>query len=206
MFSPPIYWRLFESLNLAWWPLQPLLIGAALGLLHPRALRWMPFLLALAFALSGWAFVWQRYTPIQWVASGFAWGFAVQALGWLALGLVGGWQVSADPLRQRAALAGALFALLVYPLLALLAGRPWQQAECFGLAPDPTALFSLALGLMLQTRSVRARWWLRLLALLPLAWCIFSSATLLVMGAWQGAVLGLAVVAAMAVAAWRSVR
>ncbi len=203
MFSPPIYWRLFESLNAAWWPLQPPLAAAVLWLLHPRARRWMPFVLALAFALSGWAFVWQRYTPIQWVASGFAWGFAVQALAWVVLGLARGWQVSADPLRQRAALGGMLFALLVYPLLAPLAGRPWPQAECFGLAPDPTALFSLALLLTLQTRSALMRWWLRGMALLPLAWCVFSSATLLVMGAWQGAVLAGAVVVLVAVAVYR---
>lgn len=207
MFSPPIYWRLFESLNLAWWPLQPVLAGAALVLLHPKARRWMPYLLALAWALSGWAFVWQRYAPIQWVASGFAWAFGLQAVAWLALGLLGGasrgWHNGVAPLRQRAGFAGVWFALFVCPLLAPLAGRPWVQAECFGLAPDPTALFSLALGLTLQARSGAERAGLRLMLLLPLAWCAFSSATLLVMGAWQGGVLGGAVVAVLGVAAWR---
>jgi hypothetical protein len=203
MFSPAIYWRLFESLNLAWWPVQPLLAAAALALLHPRAMRWMPCLLALAWALSGWAFVWQRYTPIQWVAAGFAWAFFVQALLWLGLAVSpAGWPVTTVPLRQRAGLVLAVAALLLYPLLAPLAARPWVQAECFGLAPDPTALVSLALLLTLQTHSASMRWWLRLMALLPLAWCLFSAATLLVMGAWQGAVLGGALVV-LALAAWR---
>jgi hypothetical protein len=109
MFSPRIYWRLFESLNHAWWPLQPLLAGGLLVLMWSRWQRWLPLLLALGWVATAWAFLWQRYAPIQWVAGGIVWAFALQVLGLLTLSArpVG----PAPPLRRQLGWSAA--ALLV---------------------------------------------------------------------------------------------
>jgi hypothetical protein len=60
------------------------------------------------------------------------------------------------------ALALLIYALALHPLIPLLAGRPWTQAEIFGLAPDPTAIATL--GILLAT--TRPHWHLLALPLL----------------------------------------
>ena len=46
---------------------------------------------------------------------------------------------------RRIGLALFLYALAIHPLIAPLTGRPWTQAEIFGLAPDPTAIATLGI-------------------------------------------------------------
>jgi hypothetical protein len=88
------------------------------------------------------------------------------------------------------------------PLLGLLGGRilggrTWHGLELFGSAPDPTALATLGLIVLLRPRF---SW---MLAILPTLWCLNSAATLAVLGdpLWPVqllAVLALVLVAAMA--------
>ena len=105
MFSPRIYWRLFESLNAAVWPAQVVLVGVALAWVGgfvrgargrgEAALRMRrAAALALCWLFVAWAFLWQRYAPINWAASGFAAAFVLQALGLLALAGMGGVQAT----------------------------------------------------------------------------------------------------------------
>ena len=56
--------------------------------------------------------------------------------------------------------------VLVYPLAGVLAGRPWTQAEVFGLMPEPTALATV--GLLLAAGPAR-RGWLIVIPLLSFA-------------------------------------
>ena len=98
-----------------------------------------------------------------------------------------------------------LFALVVQPGLGVLFGRPWQQAEVFGLAPDPTALFTLGLLLLLRptqdrsdARSMPALAWM--LWPIPLAWCLVSAATLWAMSAPDAWLLPCAAVLAVSAA------
>ena len=70
----------------------------------------------------------------------------------------------------KLALGIAGVALIGYPLLAPLSGRPWAGAELFGLAPDPTVALTLAALLLWRSRP-----WLWIV---PLLWCAVSSATL----------------------------
>ena len=80
-----------------------------------------------------------------------------------------------------------LFALVVSPLIGPTLGRPWRQAEIFGVAPDPTAVATL--GVLLFARG-KARWEL---VVLPAVWCVVSGATLLAMHApdfWVTPLLG----------------
>lgn len=215
MFSPTIYWRLFESINLAWWPAQLVLLAFGLAWLgrqlrktqspDPAWTRAAAVLLAACWALVAWAFLLQRFAPIQWVASSFAAVFFAQALGLLGLAWRGGIEAGATGLRRLVGLALGAWALLGYPLLGMAFGRPWQQAEVFGLAPDPTALFTLAWLLLTRplTRPTShvARWLMRSLWAVPLAWCLVSATTLWTLGSAQGWLL--AGSAALALAAAR---
>lgn len=212
MFSPRIYERLFESLNAAWWPAQPLLVGAGLAWL---VLRWRApaapsadgargnaalgaaLVLAACWALTARAFLLERYAPINWAATGFAAGFALQALGLVLASATGHLSGRATGPRAAVGYALGLWALAGHPLLPLAFDRPWRQAEVFGLAPDPTALATLAFLLLVQGDARGARWLLRLLWIVPVAWCALSAATLATMGSAQAAVMLVAPVLAL---------
>ena len=128
-----------------------------------------------------WAYLLERYDSINWAARYFAIGFALQAalLAWTG--------VIRDRLRfdvrdvtARIGLALIVYALAIHPLIAPLTGRPWTQAEIFGLAPDPTAIATL--GVLLA--ADRPRWHL---LVLPLLWCAISGLTLWTMESARGA-------------------
>jgi hypothetical protein len=72
------------------------------------------------------------------------------------------------------------FALAGYPLLAPIWNRPWTQVELFALAPDPTAIGTLALLLLAGPRLFWALW------IIPLLWLMNSALTLRAMGAVEG--------------------
>ena len=111
--------------------------------------------LALVWLWVAWAYFLERYETINWAASYFAAGFAVEAalLVW-----VGGFRQVSFRLSQdasRAGLAISAFAMFLYPLIAPALGRPWMQSETFGITPDPTAIATL--GILLLERG-RFRW------------------------------------------------
>src|SRR5215204_6205191 len=183
LFSPRTYYRLLELYNLAIWPAQ--LLALAFGVLILALLRPGPAwqgrgvaaVLAACWLWVGRAYFLERYETINWAASYFAFAFAVEALLllWIAVayGLLFG--PRSHP-TGRAGLAIFLFALGVQPLIGPLLGRPWTQAEVFGIAPDPTAIATLGI---LLTPNGRARW--ELLAI-PVIWCVISALTLWTMG------------------------
>lgn len=205
MFAPRTYWRLFELQNQALWPM-PLLttlvfLAVGLGLLrrNDTALRAGIAALALCWALVAWSFHLQRYAPINPVATVSAGVFAVQALGLLALAGASGLRTTAHPLRCEIGLGLLAWALLLYPLHALVAGRSLVQAEVFGFAPDPTAIGSLGLLLCADAKGRFARGLLGALQGVAVAWCAVSAATLWTMASQQGWVPLIAAVIALAV-------
>lgn len=206
MFSPRIYARLFESVNLQWWPLALLLPLAGLAwmwLLWRRGTTLRPGLAVLgaAWVFVAWAFHAQRFMPINWAAAGFVGLFALQGLALLGLALRGGVQVECRGPRAVAGLALWLLALVAHPLLAWLQGRPWLQAEVFGLAPDPTAIATLGLWLLLRPGARVVTWAWRAAGVWALAWCALSAAMLATMGsgqAWVPVAVLLVVPAALA--------
>ncbi len=208
MFSPRTYYRMLERHNAAVWPAQVLALG--LGLVILALLRWpsarqgriLSGIVALLWAWVAWAFLWNRYAAINWPATYFAWGFAIQGLLFVWIGVVRG-RLGFSLNRDPAGLLGiALFivALVVYPLLAPLFGRTWQQAEGFGIMPDPTVIATL--GLLLLAGS-RPHW--GLLAV-PMLWCVVSGATLLAMGSPDAWVPPLAGLLAFAASAWSQIQ
>lgn len=205
MFSRPTYFRLFALLNEAVWPAQlvAMLIGLALVAAVVRgagkAGRLAAALLALCWIWVAWTYHAQRYAGINLAAPYFAMGFALQTvlLCWLATHrrapAIASW---------RGPLGGLAFALvlgaLLYPLLAVVDSRPWQQAEVFGIAPDPTVMATL--GMLLLWRAPWFLW------LVPLLWCAVSGATLMELRAAQAWVMpaaGLLALAAMLIARLR---
>lgn len=195
MFSSRSYYRLIAQYNEAIWPAHLLAIAAGLVLLgciaRPgiRPQRVALGVLAVAWAWVGWAYHWQRYAEINTAAPYFAAAFALQAV---LLCCVAPRPAQATPV----AIGMTGLAVLAYPMLALVTGRGWSQAEVFAIAPDPTALATLAILL-----ACRARWFAWPI---PLAWCVVSGATLCelhVGHAWLLPVLAAVIV----LANWRAV-
>jgi hypothetical protein len=197
MFSPRTYWRLFELHNHAWWP-APLALPA-LGLAAWAwlrrggvvAQRAMALGLAAASVFVALAFVMERYEAINWAARGLAWLMAAQALALLGVfGTLDAGAAAAHPMRRKAALGLAAWALVAHPLLAVAMGRPWAQAEVFGLAPDPTTLAVLAWLVQAPTGGgTLARWALRATWAMAGLLCAASAATLATMDEPQAALM-----------------
>lgn len=189
LFSPRVYWRMFELHNEAVWPLH--VVGLLLGLailawaVRPRARlgRVVSAGLAVAWIWLGWSFLWNRYSAINWAIAYLVPVFVVEGLLLAWFGLVR--RRLQLPAHWSAArilgLSLLLYALFLHPLVALLAGRPIYAAEVFGTSPDPTAIATL--GVLAMARRGAAVW---LLLLAPLAWCLVSATTLLTMGAPEG--------------------
>jgi hypothetical protein len=204
-FSVHSYYRLFELYNRAIWPAQivALALGIAILLLLRRAEPWRGRVIAVLFTAC-WLWVAvvfhaHRYATLTWSARYFAWGFGVEA----ALLL---WTALRGRLIFERRLAGSMIflaALVVPPLIGPLLGRSWSQVEIFGVAPDPTAIATLGIVLLI---AGRVRWELMVL---PLLWCAVSGATLLSMHAPDAAipiaaaVLGLSMAVSKAVAGRR---
>ena len=207
LFAPRTYWRMFELHNLQWWPLHALLLLAALACIAWVLRRGAPALRAGALGLAGiWTFVaasflLQRYAPINWAAGAFATAFLLQATGLALLATRGDLRAASGAPRRGVGAALLVWALTGHPLLAFAAGRPWMQAEAFGIAPDPTAIATLGWLLWTDAASRMTRMLLLAARCLPIAWCAISVATLWTMGsaqAWVPCVAGLAATLALA--------
>jgi hypothetical protein len=206
LFSPRTYYRLFELYNAEWWPAQIVAVAAGVAILallfsggawRGRAVA---VLLAAAWLWVAWAFQLERYATINWAATWFAAGFALEALLLVWTGLVLD-RFRFTPSAGAANAAGLcifLFVLAVLPLIGPLVGRSWTQLEIFAFAPDPTALGTLGLLLAAAGRVLWA------LMLIPLAWCAISAATLWTMDAADALALPSAALAAFTLASWRT--
>ena len=185
LFSPRAYYRMIERHNQAVWPAQ--LLTTALGVSifvalrkpSPRQSRIIAGALALVWIWVAWAFLLQRYATINWAITYVVPLFLLEALLLIWWGVIGGRLTFAVDAQASARLGAALFALaiLLYPALAVITGRSLNQAEVFGVAPDPTAVGTI--GLLLLTNT-RLRWGL---LPVPLLWCGIAAATLWAMNA-----------------------
>src|SRR5919205_2557847 len=148
LFSARTYYRLIERYNQAIWPAQ--ILAIALGLFLLTSLRsnkaWygrvISGVLALIWVWVGVAFLWRRYANINWAVGYLVPLFVLEGIMLIWTGAAArelNFGTSRTPLRV---VSGALLvvATLVYPVLAPLAGRSWQAAEVFGMAPDPTVV------------------------------------------------------------------
>ena len=196
LFSPRVYWRMFELHNAELWPLHVLTLAAGLIILLIawRTGSWtrcLALVLAMLWVFVGWSFLWNRYATINWAAVYIAPAFFVEGMLFFVAFLR---DALAFDRRGPARGIGYLLlglALAGYPLLAPLQGRGWASSEVFGIAPDPTVIATLGVLLLGRGRL------LPVLLPIPVLWCLLSGVTLLTMGepqAW-------APIAALALAA-----
>lgn len=182
MFSPQVYYRLFETHNRTWWPSQWLALaaGVAIALLllrrSPAAGQAVAALLAGAWLFVAWAFLAQGYADIHLAADYFVAAFTLQAGLLVWFGVIRRELVFERGAIARSGLVMFGYALVFWPLLTVVFERSWWHAEVFALAPDPTAVATLAVLVVCN----RPPW---LLVPIPLLWCLFSGATLWSMNA-----------------------
>lgn len=197
LFSPRVYWRMFELHNAQFWPLHLLTLAAGL------AVAWLAFrqrrsttslaalILAGLWIFVGWSFLWERYAAINWAIVYVAPAFGLEALLLAITAARGGLVFDKRDPAAKCGMSIAAVGLILYPLLPLLFGRPWTTAEVFGIAPDPTAVATL--GLLMA-----ASWRLALLLVpIPLVWLLLSGLTLYTMGDPQSWIPLLAAAAAI---------
>ena len=202
LFSPRTYYRLLELYNLAVWPAQ--LVAAIAGVAICVSIargghdRLRNGLLAACWLWIAWAFHYRYYAQINWMAPWCAAAFALQALLLVLLGVLARRLVLRPASGPERWIAASLVAVTIlgYPLLTLMGGRSWMSSETFGVAPDPTAVATVA---AMSLISGRIRW---LVLVVPLFWCAVAAATLWTMGAPEAIV----VVAATLIALWPAVR
>lgn len=182
--TPQVYWRLLERINESFWPLHILTVAlgvAALTLALRGNARTTLCLVVPAWLSSGIIFHLVYYAELNWAAPWFGWTFVAQAAMLLAIAAFGRATPSKRPAERTAKLAGASIAtgaLLFYPLIAVTLGEGLAHSEVFGLHPDPTAIATL--GIVLITLRGAVAW---LSILLPFAWCLTATLTLIPLGA-----------------------
>jgi hypothetical protein len=140
-----------------------------------------------------------RYDTINWAASYFAAGYGVEALLLVWTGVIRN-RLSLRSSRDVAGAAGLCFfvlALFAWPLVGRLLGRPWLQAEIFGIAPDPTVVATL--GVLIA--ADRTHWEL---LVVPLLWCAISGATLWTMQSPDALLAPIAALLALVLACWKT--
>ncbi len=214
MFAPSTWYRLFELHNLAWWPLQLVMMALACGLLWAISRR-LRGALPLALALTGaallfvaGAFFWQRLAQIHLAAPWFALAFAAQGLLLLIFALLRRHALGLGPPNAAGRVGIGLLAAAVflYPACSLIWMRPMQQAEWIALAPDPTMLATLGVLLSLWRCEGLRRpglTWL-LLSIVPLAWCAITGATLWALAAPDWWLMPMAGALAILAAGWQA--
>ncbi len=197
-FTPDIYWRLLERINETFWPLHILAvaIGLAALLLALRGNKRIALaLLAPAWLTSGIIFHLTYYAELNWAAPWFGWAFIAQTALLLAVAFFAGSIKTREPSRGLSTWIGttvAMVSLLGYPLISTTIGPGLSHAETYGLHPDPTAIATV--GVLLIILRGPTLW---LTMLIPILWCVIGSLTLIAMDA-TGALIPLAAVTIIA--------
>jgi hypothetical protein len=207
-FTAEILFSSFEQYNRALWPLPILAPALALVVL---ALALRPVLggdrasgalLALAWLWVGLGYFILHFAAFDFAAPIYGAFFILQGLllGWSAV--VRG-RVSfrfTDDLFGWWGLALALAAALAWPLADALLGQGWAVARVVGLAPGPTAAFTLGMLLLPAGRTTLH------LGVIPLLWTLVAGATASILSIFQDLALPVAGIGAFALMLWKNRR
>lgn len=204
-FTADIYFRLIERMSETFWPLHllTLLLGvAAVWLAFKNHSRLACLLIAPVWAFVGFAFFIQRYAELNWAGGYIGYFFLAQAILLLFIALTGAGLDNA--IRKRPSAVIGIFIALVggigLPFITPITGGAWLQAEVFGIHPDPTAMTTLGLTLIMFRG-----WGLWLMAIIPALWLLISGLTLWVLGATEAIVLFTVLAIALLGLVWKSI-
>lgn len=207
-FTADVLFSNFAQYNRALWPLPilawVLALAAILLTLRPvwSGDRVITGLLAAGWLWTGYGYHYLQFATINFAAPVYAVFFVLQGLliawsGGAKRGLA--FRFRPDPAGWTG-LGLALAAAVAWPLAAPLAGYGWESARLVGLAPGPTAVFTL--GLLLLTDGPTP---LRLLAV-PLLWTIVAGATAWALSIHQDVVQPVAALGVLGLALWKNRR
>ena len=206
-FTADILFSSFEQYNRALWPLPILAFALALVIvrltLRParHGARVIGALMALAWLWIGVGYHFLHFAAIDFAAPLYGVLFIVQGLLFAWTGVVRAtlaFRFGAD-LFGWSGLALALAALVAWPLAdGLLHG--WQSVRVVGLAPGPTAVFTLGMLLLMAGRSPLH------LAVIPLLWSLVAGATAWLLSIPQDLALPVAGLGGLALILWKNRR
>ncbi|MEX2381825.1 MAG: DUF6064 family protein [Opitutales bacterium] len=191
---------LFGQYNRSIWPAHVLfyamaLAGVALAL-RPRKTgdRLIGVIFAAAWAWVGIGLFFLNFAAIDFSAPAYGVIFLVQAVLLTVTVVIRGkviFRLNKNNFFCRAALVFLFFALVVFPLLDLMAGYEWESVRVFGAGPGPTMLLTVGVLLLVDGRPPVH------LAIIPLVWAFKTAVT----AAWLDMPhdIGLAIVAALGI-------
>jgi len=206
-FTADVLFSSFEAYNRALWPLPIPAVGIALAviLLTLRPLRGgdraISALVALAWLWIGVGYHFLHFAAIDFAAPVYGAFFVLQALLLAWTGVVRGrlaFRFGADPFGW-AGFALTIAATFAWPL-ADLSGHGWPSVRVVGLAPGPTAAFTLGL-LLLTSGRVPLH-----LAIVPLLWTLVAGATAWVLAIPQDLALPVGGLCGFALILWKNRR
>lgn len=174
----------FVAYNNAIWPAQ--IAAYVVGLVtvifvwlqRPWASRSTLAILSLMWLWNGIGYHYLFFSSINPVATLFAGFFVLQALLFAASAVATSsvrFSIGRD-FKSIAGVALIIYAMLIYPILGFAAGHGLMAGPMFGVAPCPTAIFTI--GILLQARGRRVFW----LSVIPLLWSIVGLAAALQLG------------------------
>ncbi|MGH6901287.1 MAG: DUF6064 family protein [Geminicoccaceae bacterium] len=196
----------FEQYNRALWPLPILAVALALAiiLLTLRPVRGgdraVGALMALVWLWIGVGYHFLHFAAIDFAAPLYGVFFVFQGLllAWTAVVRRLAFRFGAD-LFGWTGLTLTIAAALAWPL-ADWSGHGWPSVRLAGLAPGPTAEFTLGLLLLTQGRTPLH------LAVIPLLWTLVAGATGWVLAIPQDLALPVAGLGAFALILWKNRR
>ena len=203
-FTVDQFLSVFSAYNTAIWPMQVLLVVAALAAVAvsvwPGArFRGVPaWTLALMWLWGGIVYHLIFFRPINSAAGVFGLLFVIQAALFGTLAARGKMTFRFSPSLEGWLGAGLIgYALIVYPVLGYVLGHRYPESPTFG-APCPTTIFTF--GLMLW--SSRALRWFE--SAIPVVWAIIGTSAAMMLGMRED--LGLPVAALLFLGVPRIVR
>ena len=163
-FSADEFFSVFARYNQAIWPLQiaAYLAGFAVVALLVRRTRVsssvLSVILGSMWAINGIGYHWLFFSQVNPAARVFGVLFLIEAILLAASTWIFSTPISFDikaDARSAFGLALIVFALVVYPIWGQLAGHPYPATPVFGVAPCPTAIFTIGVLLLGNWRVTR---------------------------------------------------
>jgi hypothetical protein len=185
-FTSEQFFEVFSRYNLDVWPVQIVLILAALAAVllvlvrRSFADRLISAILSVLWLWTGVAYHIAFFSAINKAAYGFGLLFVIGSLLFFLAGVVKRkMQFSLQDIPRRViGYTLMIFAIVVYPLLSGLFGHGYPAMPTFGL-PCPTTIFTVGLLCLL------AKPYPKYILIVPILWSVIGSQAVLFLGVYQ---------------------